>query len=727
MISNERVKHIFAGNGASKKFQIPFDFFQNEAGEFDKNNQIAVIKVSTTGTETVLTEDTDYEVETWGPSDSGSSGYSGYVILNTAPAVGEKLVIMRDVPLVQQLDLEAGKEIGPVELEAALDKIVMTLQQLHEKLGRAICYRPSTSDGQIDAAAYLANFQQLFADGSTQVQEATATAISACQEYANTCRQNAAQTAQDLYDTANRMSTAITAANNAASANTAAQAAKEAAQEYQASAAASAASASADKTAAQTAKEEAENAKALAVGYKDAALSAKTDALAYKNAAQESATNAETYKNAAVSAKDEAVAAKNLAQEYKTDAQTAKTNAQTYSTQAQSAKEDTVAAKDIAVSAKTDAATSATTAQTILDEIRTRVHKEFHLVAGTANATCGYTGSLTEFEIGIDMSALAVEVHVDGILKTPENPTQYSISNTKIVFATAVTSGKSVVISLNGNLPNDDIRQASENVQGIIQIANATEATAGTDNTKAMTAQKTASLITAHNASNAAHSDIRTAITTAQNAAVSTAGTNADSKVSTHNSSDSAHSDIRTAITTAQTAAVTTAGTNADTKITAHNESAQAHSDIRTLIAGKQDALTAGSNVSIDANGVISATNTTYTAGSGITINGTVISASASGSGLNKTVVAYSTGISKAYATGHFRTNVGTSGDIKFITLELCNADGTVWKPAVYSHVAYGNRSGNFATIYRDIDTKDFTETTLLDGDTYGYRITVWY
>ena len=225
MISNERVKHVFSGNGASKKFQIPFDFFQNTAGVFDKNNQISVILTDATGTETTLVEDIDYEVETHDPSDSGSSGYSGYVTLNTAPAVGEKLTIMRDVPLVQELDLEAGQEIGPVELEAALDKVVMTLQQLNEKLGRAICYKPSTTDGQIDADAYLANLQALFTEGSANITAAAADAVNACQSYANTASTKAAQAAASFEDTVNRMSTAIGAANTAVGAqNTAIEA-----------------------------------------------------------------------------------------------------------------------------------------------------------------------------------------------------------------------------------------------------------------------------------------------------------------------------------------------------------------------------------------------------------------------------------------------------------------------------------------------------------------------
>lgn len=259
MISNERVKHIFSGNGSSKKFQIPFDFFQNAAGVFDKNNQITVILTNSAGTETTLTEDTDYEVETHDPSDSGSSGYSGYVTLNTAPAVGEKLTIMRDVPLVQELDLEAGQEIGPVELEAALDKVVMTLQQLNEKLQRAICYNPSTTDNQVDAAAYIANLQALFTDGAAAVSAATATAVSACEGYASTASTKAAQATAAFEDTVNRMVTAISASNTAVAA-----------------------------------KEAAVDAKNDAVSAKNAAVSAKTAAETAQTAAETAATNVST-------------------------------------------------------------------------------------------------------------------------------------------------------------------------------------------------------------------------------------------------------------------------------------------------------------------------------------------------------------------------------------------------------------------------------------------------
>ncbi len=526
MISNERVKHVFSGNGTSTTFQIPFDFFKNTAGVFDKNIQISVILRSTTGTETVLTEDTDYEVTTYDPSDSGSSGYSGYVHVFTAPAVGEKLVIMRDVPFVQQLHLEEGREIGRVELEAALDKVVMTLQQLNEKLGRAICYKPSTTDGQIDADAYLANLQALFTEGAQTVEAAAADAVSACEGYASTCQTKAQASIEAFNATVQRMTTAITAA-----------------------------------------------------------------------------TNAESSANAAERARD-------LALEYKGAAETAATHAGTSETNASGYKDD--------------AASSATSAQNILDEIRNRTPKNFEFVAGTADVTTGYTGSLTDFETGITgLVNMSLDVHIAGVHKTRTNPSQYSVSGSKVIFPSgAVTSGQSVSIYVNGNLPNDDIPEASTTVKGVVQLATDAEVTAGTNTSKAITPKQLADVANA-----------------------------------------------------------------------------------------KQDALPDGT--------------TGYYLKK--TATGTEWASVAAASGLTGVVVVNSSGISKAAATGHFRTNIGTTADIKFITLELGNASGTLWKLATYSSAAWSDRSGNFVTIWHDIDTRDFTETTLLDGDTYCRKITVWY
>lgn len=67
-------------------------------------------------------------------------------------------------------------------------------------------------------------------------------------------------------------------------------------------------------------------------------------------------------------------------------------------------------------------------------------------------------------------------------------------------------------------------------------------------------------------------------------------------------------------------------GSQVTASISEHNTSTSAHSDIRSAISTKQDQLTAGTNVDITEN-VISATDTKYTAGSGLTLTGTQFSA----------------------------------------------------------------------------------------------------
>ena len=132
---------------------------------------------------------------------------------------------------------------------------------------------------------------------------------------------------------------------------------------------------------------------------------------------------------------------------------------------------------------------------------------------------------------------------------------------------------------------------------------------------------------------------------------------------------------------------------------------------IKAALDGKQKTLIPGPNVSIAADGTINFTGDT---GSG------------SSTGLTGLVVYNERGYSKAARTGNFRTNIGTR-EYKFITLELCNADGTVWCTPLHSAVGYGNRSGNFATVYYAISASEFEGNTILADDTYGIKITLWY
>ena len=97
------------------------------------------------------------------------------------------------------------------------------------------------------------------------------------------------------------------------------------------------------------------------------------------------------------------------------------------------------------------------------------------------------------------------------------------------------------------------------------------------------------------------------------------------------------------------------------------------------------------------------------------------------GSGLTGVVVLMQTGLSKSARSNSQRVNIGTR-TYKFITLELNSADG-YWCSPMHSSAGYGNRSGNFATIKVELDAAEFTDNLIIKngGDTFGYKVTLWY
>lgn len=101
--------------------------------------------------------------------------------------------------------------------------------------------------------------------------------------------------------------------------------------------------------------------------------------------------------------------------------------------------------------------------------------------------------------------------------------------------------------------------------------------------------------------------------------------------------------------------------------------------------------------------------------------------AGAGGGGLTGVVVSTLTDLSKSARSDSHRVNIGTR-TYKFITLELNSADG-YWCSPMHSSAGYGNRKGNFATIKVDIDAAEFTDNLIIKrgGDTFGYKVTLWY
>lgn len=97
------------------------------------------------------------------------------------------------------------------------------------------------------------------------------------------------------------------------------------------------------------------------------------------------------------------------------------------------------------------------------------------------------------------------------------------------------------------------------------------------------------------------------------------------------------------------------------------------------------------------------------------------------GSGLTGVVVLTKTDLTKSARSDSQRVNIGTR-TYKFITLELNSADG-YWCSPMHSSAGYGKRSGNFATIKVELSAAEFTDNLIIKngGDTFGYKVTLWY
>lgn len=118
----------YSGNGSTKTFTVDGYFL----AEADGAAHLKVVLRSATGSETVLVQGADYSVTGAGNENGGS------VTLTTAPATGETLVILRNVPETQQTDYPTNGPLPAVAQEQALDKLTMMVQQRSGDTGKAI-------------------------------------------------------------------------------------------------------------------------------------------------------------------------------------------------------------------------------------------------------------------------------------------------------------------------------------------------------------------------------------------------------------------------------------------------------------------------------------------------------------------------------------------------------------------------------------------------------------
>lgn len=123
-VSTSINKVSYKGNGIVKEFAVPFYFLDA--------SDIEIWLVSETMPERKLEFESEYGVSGAGDLNGGS------VTLNFIPAIGDRLTILRNIPMTQEIDYREN-EIFPAETqERALDKLTMIAQQNAEKLTRTL-------------------------------------------------------------------------------------------------------------------------------------------------------------------------------------------------------------------------------------------------------------------------------------------------------------------------------------------------------------------------------------------------------------------------------------------------------------------------------------------------------------------------------------------------------------------------------------------------------------
>jgi DNA polymerase III gamma/tau subunit len=297
----------------------------------------------------------------------------------TAPASGETLLVLRNVPLTQQTDYQANDPFPAETHEEALDKLTMLTQQLQDGVNRSIkLSRTNTitsSEFSVGAADRANKILAFDSAGEIAVTQEIGT-------YRGNWASGTAYQKRDLIkDTSNANIYICLVAHTASGSqpiSSNADVAKwalivdaAAAASSAAAAAASAAAAALSETAAETAETNAETAQTAAEAAQTAAEAAQAAAeLAETNAetaetnAETAETNAETAQAAAEAAQAAAEAAQLAAEAAQSAAETAETNAETAETNAAASAAAALVSEGNAATSETNAANSASAAQT---------------------------------------------------------------------------------------------------------------------------------------------------------------------------------------------------------------------------------------------------------------------------------------------------------------------------------------------------------------------------
>ena len=304
-VQKDVTKNIYVGNGSTRTYPFTFEC----PAEHPEYIKVYLIQEDGTAQVTV-----DYLLDM-------DARQITYPSSGAALPDGKKLVIMRELPLQQQMNLVNNGPYFAEDIEQAFDENVMAMQQIAEKLNRTITMSVDVDgsafinevpfeagksfriadDGKSivlteDPARVLPLAQGVYAQAQAQAQSAYASAAAAAQS-----EDSAAASASEAGKSAQSASTSAASAAESAELTSGykqeALTAKNAAATSATNAKASEANAKASENNAEASKEAAQSAATTASNYASASRGSANEAQTYKTNAQTYMNNAELYMN----------------------------------------------------------------------------------------------------------------------------------------------------------------------------------------------------------------------------------------------------------------------------------------------------------------------------------------------------------------------------------------------------------------------------------------------
>jgi hypothetical protein len=126
-VSTTIIKNFHNGNASTTNFAYQFRILED-------TDLLVIIRTNSTGAETTKTLLTHYTVAGAGDASGGSITFTG----GNTPAIGETVVIRRNVPQTQAIDYIANDPFPAETHEEGLDRSTMVAQQVAEESNRSI-------------------------------------------------------------------------------------------------------------------------------------------------------------------------------------------------------------------------------------------------------------------------------------------------------------------------------------------------------------------------------------------------------------------------------------------------------------------------------------------------------------------------------------------------------------------------------------------------------------